>query len=287
MANAEISLSIDDDAAGRSLSEAEYKARIQAIGSRLNGTNNLNDALANTKDEICELFGSDRLTVYVVDGVKRELVSRFKSGNELAEIRIPIAQTSVAGYAALKQALLNIKDAYDQNELTAIDPSLQFDSSWDRRSGYRTRQILAYPIVYQKYLMGTVELINHKSGVEFGAAEQSAIQELAKIMGVVLYNQKRIAAKGSRTNNKYDYLLENHLLTQKELAKAAVEAAQRKEPVSAVLMKDYKIPKRRSAARSRNTTKPISSNTTPTTPFPVISSRASRYPSCATTSGCP
>ncbi len=225
------------------MSEAQYKAKIDAIGNRLNAANNLGEALINLKDEICELLGADRITVYVVDGVKRELVSRFKSGNEVTEIRIPVAQTSVAGYAALKQTLLNIKDVYDQKELTAIDPELQFDSSWDRRTGYRTKQILAYPIVYQKYLMGTLELINRKDDSEFGAAEEKAIADLSKIMGVALYNQKRIAARGGRSN-KYDHLLENHLLTQKELTKATSDAVQRKEPVSTVLMKDFKIPKK-------------------------------------------
>jgi len=243
MANAEISLTLDDDTDSGAMSEAQYKAKIQAIGNRLNAANNLGEVLINLKDEICELFGADRITVYVVDGVKRELVSRFKSGNEVAEIRIPVAQTSIAGYAALKQTLVNIKDAYDQSALNEIDPELQFDSSWDRRSGYRTKQVLAYPIVYQKYLLGTLELINCNGGDEFGSAEENAIQELSKIMGVALYNQKRLAAKGGRTN-KYDHLLENHLLTQKELAKAIGEAAKRNEPVSAVLMKDFKIPKK-------------------------------------------
>jgi type II secretory ATPase GspE/PulE/Tfp pilus assembly ATPase PilB-like protein/putative methionine-R-sulfoxide reductase with GAF domain len=244
MANTEISLTIDDDTDDGVMSEAKYKARIQAIGDRLNQANNLGEALINLKDEICELFAADRITVYVVDGVKRELVSRFKSGNEVAEIRIPVAQNSVAGYAALKQTLVNIKDAYDQKELTAIDPELQFDSSWDRRSGYRTKEILAYPIVYQKYLMGTLELINRKASSEFGAVEAKALQELSKIMGVALYNQKRIAARGAGRTNKYDYLLENHLLTQKELVKAISDAAQRKEPVSSILMKDFKISKK-------------------------------------------
>ena len=243
MANAEISLTLDDDTDSGATSEAQYKAKIQAIGNRLNAANNLGEVLINLKDEICELFGADRITVYVVDGVKRELVSRFKSGNEVAEIRIPVAQTSIAGYAAFKQTLVNIKDAYDQSVLNEIDPELQFDSSWDRRSGYRTKQVLAYPIIYQKYLLGTLELINCKRSGEFGNAEENAIQELSKIMGVALYNQKRLAAKGGRTN-KYDHLLENHLLTQKELAKAIGEAAKRNEPVSAVLMKDFKIPKK-------------------------------------------
>jgi type II secretory ATPase GspE/PulE/Tfp pilus assembly ATPase PilB-like protein len=242
MANAEITLTLDDTD-NDATSETKYKAKIQDIGNRLNAANNLGEALINLRDEICELFGADRITVYVVDGVKRELVSRFKSGNEVAEIRIPVAQTSIAGYAALRQTLLNIKDAYDQDALNQIDPQLQFDSKWDRQTGYRTKQILAHPIVYQKYLMGTLELINSKSGSEFGPAEEKAIKELSKIMGVALYNQKRIAAKGGR-NNKYDYLLENHLLTQKELAKAIAEANKRKEPISTVLMKDFKIPKK-------------------------------------------
>ncbi len=243
MANAEVSLTLDDDKPGAAMSDAEYNAKIQAIGNRLKAANNLGEALINLKDEICELFGADRITVYVVDGVKRELVSRFKSGSEVAEIRIPVNQTSVAGYAALKQTLVNIKDAYDQNELKAIDPELQFDSKWDRGTGYRTKQILAYPIVYQKYLMGTLELINCKNGGDFGPTEEKAIQRLSNIMGVALYNQKRIAAKGGRSK-KYDYLLENHLLTQKELAQAINEAAKRKEPVSTVLMKNFHIPKR-------------------------------------------
>ena len=191
MANAEISLTLDDDTEKAPMSEAQYTARIQAIGNRLNEANNLAEALINLKDEICELFGADRITVYVVDGVKRELVSRFKSGSEVAEIRIPVAQTSVAGYAALRQALVNIQDVYDQKALTAIDPDLQFDSSWDRRTGYRTKEVLAHPIVYQKYLMGALELINRKANGEFGDAEEKAIQDLSKIMGVALYNQKR------------------------------------------------------------------------------------------------
>ena len=242
MANAEISLTLDEAGNG-SKSEALYRSRIQTIGNRLNDANNLGEALVNLKDEICELFGADRITVYVVDGVKRELVSRFKSGNEVEEIRIPVAKTSIAGYSALKQALVNIKNAYDQDELNKVDPDLQFDSKWDRQTGYRTKQILAHPIVYQKYLMGALELINRKNEGGFGEAEQMAVQELAKIMGVALYNQKRLAAKSGR-NNKYDHLLEQHLITQKELSKAIAEANKRREPVSAVLMKDFKIPKK-------------------------------------------
>ncbi len=243
MASEEIRLTLDDGTDDAAPSPARYQARIQEIGSRLNTAPNLAEALINLKDDICELFGADRITVYVVDGVKRELVSHVKSGNEVAEIRIPVAQTSLAGYAAFKQVLVNVKNAYDDDELTAIDPELQFDSSWDRRSGYRTKEVLAYPIVYQKYLMGTLELVNRRNGGAFGANEEQAIAQMSGIIGVALYKQKRMAVRGGRTN-KFDYLLENHLLTQRELAKAISDAAQRKEPVTAVLMKEFAIPKK-------------------------------------------
>jgi len=243
MANDEITLTLDDVTEQAAVSKEPYKATIQDIGNRLNAARNLAETLINLKDEICDMFGADRITVYVVDGVKRELVSHVKSGNEVADIRIPVAQTSLAGYAAFRQTIVNVKDAYDAKELATIDANLQFDSSWDRRTGYRTKEILAYPILYQKYLMGALELVNRKADGAFGKAEEQAIVEMSRIIGVALYKQKRIAARGGRST-KFDYLLENHLLTQKELAKAISDAAQRKEPVTTVLMKEFAIPKR-------------------------------------------
>jgi type II secretory ATPase GspE/PulE/Tfp pilus assembly ATPase PilB-like protein len=244
MADAEaVSMSPGGDSGQSRDIESHYRNNINAIGKRLSQANNLGETLINLKDEICELFGADRITVYVVDGVKRELVSRFKSGGEIAEIRLPVAPSSIAGYCAFKQKLVNVKDTYDDKALQEIDPVLQFDSSWDRRTGYRTKQILAHPIIYQKYLMGALELVNRKVSGEFGPLEEKAVQELSKILGVALYNQKRLAVRSGRTH-KYDYLLENHLLTQKELAKAVADAGQRKEPVSSILIKEYKIPKK-------------------------------------------
>ncbi|MGA6927066.1 MAG: hypothetical protein WBY88_15355, partial [Desulfosarcina sp.] len=64
MANPEISLTLDDEPVGGTMSESQYIARIQAIGNRLNSAPNLGEALINLKDEICELFGADRITVY-------------------------------------------------------------------------------------------------------------------------------------------------------------------------------------------------------------------------------
>ena len=57
---------------------------------------------------------------------------------------------------------------------------------------------------------------------------KKAVADLAKIIGIALYNQKRIATRSGR-KTKFDYLLENHLLTQKELSKAVAGSASAKK----------------------------------------------------------
>lgn len=222
--------------------EDAYSANLQEIGNKISVARDLDDILIDLEGEITDLFGAERLTVYVIDGVKRELVSRFKSGDEVTEIRVPVSNNSLAGYSAMKQKLLNISNVYDEKEIQTIDDNLQFDKSWDQKTGYRTKQALVYPIVYQKYLMGALQLINCKGHDAFRSEDEKAASDLAKIIGVAIYNHKRMAARGGRTN-KFDYLLENHLVTQKELNKAIADSRQRKEPAESVLMREFKIPK--------------------------------------------
>ena len=221
---------------------ADYRTKLQKIGNQINIARDLDDIFIELSQDVTELFSAERITIFVVDGVKRELVSRYKSGDEIAEIRIPVNKESLAGYSALTHALLNISNAYDEKELNEIDEDLRFDKSWDQKTGYRTNQVLVFPIIYQKYLLGTLELINHHGGTRFSDKDEEAIADLAKIIGNALYNQKRISARGGR-NTKFDYLFENHLITQKELNKAIADARQRKESVEAVLIREYKVPK--------------------------------------------
>ena len=222
-------------------SEVEYRTKLQAIANKIHAAPNLDDILVNLIGEIASLFEAERITVYVVDGVKRELTSRFKSGDEIAEIRLPISNNSIAGHAALSKRLLNIKNVYDSKELTAIDPVLKFDKSWDQKSGFTTKQVLALPIIFQKYLLGAIQLINRTDGQTFTKIDEQYAKELAKVAGIAFYNQKRMAR---RRASKFDYLLQNHLITQKELERAVGEARQAKEAIESVLVSNYKVQKK-------------------------------------------
>ncbi|MBE9580603.1 MAG: GspE/PulE family protein [Proteobacteria bacterium] len=221
--------------------EVQYPERLLEITNRVHAANNIDEILIDLKEDVTELFDAERLTVYVVDGIKKELVSRVKSGDEISDIRIPISTTSLAGYVAHKGELVNIKNAHNRSELSSIDPNLSFDESWDEKSGFQTRQVLAAPISFQKYLLGAIQIINHKNGMAFTKDDETAVQELAKILGIAIYNQKRMA---KARPGKFDYLVENGLLAQKELDKAILDARQTRKDVESILLQTYKISKK-------------------------------------------
>jgi type II secretory ATPase GspE/PulE/Tfp pilus assembly ATPase PilB-like protein len=89
--------------------------------------------------------------------------------------------------------------------------------------------------------MGVIQLINRKTGGSFIPIDERSVMELAKILGIALYNQKRIA---KQKIGKFDYLLENHHLSTRELEKATRDARNRKIPIEFVLLQDLKISKK-------------------------------------------
>jgi len=226
-------------------SEVEYRTKLLGISNKISAASNLDEILIGLQEDIISLFDAERLTVYYIDGIKRELVSRFKSGDEVSEIRVPLAPQSPVGYSSQNQEVLNIKDVYNDSELSDISPKLKFDKSWDLKTGFNTKQVLVVPIVYKKILLGSIQLINRKDGNNFTDQDEENIKELADIMGIGLYNQKKIAsAKKARKSGKFDYLLENHILTQKELNIAITSARRQEATIEDVLIKDFKVTKK-------------------------------------------
>jgi type II secretory ATPase GspE/PulE/Tfp pilus assembly ATPase PilB-like protein len=221
-------------------SEIYYRKKLQDICNKIHAAEDLDELLVDLKDEITALFEAERLTVYVVNGKTRELVSRFKSGNETEEIRIPMSNASISGCSAFKRKLINIKNVYDKSELMFIDPELEFDHRWDLRAGFKTHQVLAVPIIFKKFLLGVIQLINRNGGGAFTRLDEESAKEMAGILGIALYNQKKMAKSKP---GKFDHLVQNHILTQKELDRAISDARAGKASVESVLMSDFRISK--------------------------------------------
>ena len=216
------------------------RKQLQDITNQINTAQNIKQILVDLKDGILTLFSAHAVTIYVVDKVKNEIYSMFLAGTQIREIRVPISNRSIAGYVANTGKGVNIADAYDTNTLKSIHKDLTFDVSWDKKTGFRSRQILAAPIFYNKNLMGVIQILNKKPGGlgNFSDEEVGFIKEIADVLGIAFYNQERFAR---RRKTKFDYLITRGRIKEAELDSAWEESREQKETMETFLMRKYKI----------------------------------------------
>ena len=218
--------------------QLRLRKALQDITNRIHAAQNTKQILVDLKDGILNLFDAYSITIYVVDKTKNEIYSMFLSGSQLKEIRVPISNKSIAGYVANTGKLVNIEDVYDTAELKTIDKEMGFDYSWDKKSGFKTKQILAAPILYEKTLKGVIQILNKKGPGKFTEDEQGCLLEIADVLGVALYNQERFAR---RRKTRFDFLVSRGLLKEDELDNAWDESREKKESMETFLMGKYKI----------------------------------------------
>ena len=206
------------------------------ITHAIHSANKVDDILIEQKESILELFDAGSITIYAVDSEKNEIYSKVKTGNSIKEIRVPISPRSIAGFAAWKQKMLNINDVYDQKELKNYHPDLAFDSSWDKKTGFKTKSMLVYPLIHQKKLMGILQLINKKNGEPFNALDEKDGLLMAETLALAFHNQTKFVAPKP---TKFDLLLNKGLITEEELTDATAKARIANLDTETVLLKDF------------------------------------------------
>ena len=163
-----------------------YRHALRKITHEISSAQNLDSILLDLNERMLDFFDCERNAIYVIDDSSNQLFTRFKVGTMLSEIRIPISAENIAGYSALTGTVLNIADAYDEEEVKAIHPELHFDQSWDGKSGYRTTQVLATPIRFEGKILGVLQLTNRNDGSSFTRDDETSAGELAQILATVL-----------------------------------------------------------------------------------------------------
>lgn len=231
--------------ANTQISELEEKLNIrralQNITNRINAAQNLRNILVDLREDILSLFDAKSVTIYVKDHLTNEIYSMFLAGSKLSEIRLPITNQSIAGYAANNVKVVNITDAYDSEELKSIGPELSFDSSWDEKSGIKTSQVMAVPILHEGKVMGVIQILNKENGdTKFSEDDEAFLKEIADVLGIAFYNHERIKKK---KRSRFDYLIRYGLISAEALEEAYSKARENRETIEAHLMKTFKIPK--------------------------------------------
>src|SRR3989337_1100319 len=96
----------------------EFTKNLNHGTNKIHATGNVDEIMLDVSKDICALFNADRLTIYVVGEDNVSLVSKVKTGlNSFKDLKLPIAEQSIAGYVAINKKLLNVKDVYDEQEL--------------------------------------------------------------------------------------------------------------------------------------------------------------------------
>jgi len=218
--------------------EALFFRQLQAVTTRIHATEHVDEIMLEASADICRLFNADRLTLYAVSEDRTAIVSKIKTGlNTSRDLKLPISPQSIAGYVAMSKALVNIADVHDEEALRRIHPSLTFLKEVDKRSGYRTTQMLVVPILDGEALHGVLQIINNKSDQPFGELEVEGATQLCKTLATAIHQRMQRAEEGVRRKaTKYDGLIADGVLTQEELAAAVQQARAEARPVEQVLL---------------------------------------------------
>ncbi len=151
------------------------------------GETALEDVLARLSDVVCREMDAHGTTVYLMREESRELEARTVVANVPRLIRIPISESSLAGFCAISRRAFLIDDAY--GDLSRIDPRLTFDASWDRSHDFRTRDVMCAPAIFRDEVVGVVQVVNslHQP---FTDLQLRALKSIARLVGYVLYHAR-------------------------------------------------------------------------------------------------
>ena len=149
--------------------------RLLDITRRLAATTDLTELLSTIVSAACEVLECERATIFLYDAKANELYSRVATGVEA--IRFP-ADRGIAGAAAQLRTIINVPDAY---------ADARFNQEIDRLTGYRTRNLLTFPLENLEHqLMGVLQALNRVGG-PFSPADEELAADLAAQAGIALH----------------------------------------------------------------------------------------------------
>jgi len=216
--------------------EVQLERSLRRLSDRIHSAD-LDEIMLDVKEDISRILHAERVTIYLVDARNDEIYSKVSDGEEVEEFRVPISSDSIAGYVASQRTSVNLHDAYDRDELKRIDQNLSFDRSWDQKTGFRTREILATTIEHDGDLHGVIQVVNRNGPDPFEDEHLEVLRELSDTLAGAISNQKRIDAQRSR----WDYLLRKNMIQPDELSAAAEKQQRSGDALEEVLIEEYDV----------------------------------------------
>src|SRR3954471_13207812 len=218
-----------------------FSKKLQAVTNRVHSTANIDEIILDVSRDICQLFEADRMTVYIMSEDGSSIISKVKTGlNSFKDIKLPISESSLAGFCAMNKRHMNIRDVYDDAELKQYSPNLTFLKAVDQRTGYRSTQMLIAPILSADAgeLMGVIQLINSLSGQPFSQLHDEGVVELAKTLAIAFRVRQQMPGA---IQSKFEYLVIDNVIAAGELELATKAARRKNRNVEDILVEEFQV----------------------------------------------
>jgi adenylate cyclase len=125
------------------------------VSRRMSETLRLDVLLPRMVSLVSEFMGAERCTIFLYDALTDELFSRVAEGEQADELRFP-ADAGIAGSVFTDGKPLSIDDAYQDK---------RFNPDVDKKTGYKTHNILCVPIQdSQSRSIGVIQVLNKQKG---------------------------------------------------------------------------------------------------------------------------
>ncbi len=141
----------------------------------------LSTLLQKVMFEATRMLKAERSTLFINDDKTNELFSRVAQGDStIGEIRLP-NHLGIAGAVFTSGKSVNIPHAY---------ADLRFNPSFDKRTGYFTRSMLAVPVVNKDgKCIGVTQVLNKRGG-PFTDEDESRLKAFTAQVSIALENAK-------------------------------------------------------------------------------------------------
>jgi len=212
-----------------------YQSKLYEITKAIHEAESFVKVLPYVEKEILSLLKAERLTVYQKGRHDHEIVSKYKTGKDINEIRVPLSPSSIAGFVALSQQAVRIDNVYDKQSLAGIHPQLRFDHSFAQRAGFNTRSMVVVPIKFKETLLGVLQLINKIDAPHFTDIDLKVTLEVASVIG------HKFQYDFQATQGPFDYLLHRKLLTPEKLEELKKKSAKDAVSIPQLLITELKL----------------------------------------------
>jgi signal transduction histidine kinase/putative methionine-R-sulfoxide reductase with GAF domain len=160
--------------------ESRIATALREVGLALGTTLDLDQLLELILSKLTDALEADRATLYLLDELNDELVSRIVHGRDVQSIRLAVGE-GIAGHVAKTGKSLHVRDPYK-------DP--RFSPEWDMLTGYRTKSILAAPMKnHLGRTIGVIQVLNKKRG-EFTDTDAIILAALATQAAISIDNSR-------------------------------------------------------------------------------------------------